>query len=116
MSNAPTSPTGRDAFGMSAEDRRRLQSRTDAETAAAAAADPDAQPIPPDRLTRMGRPLAKVVRHKLRMSREEFAAAYDIPLDVLVKWERQEAEPSHAECAYLRLIEREPDLARLVRA
>ncbi len=59
----------------------------------AAAADPDAQPIPPERLTRMGRPLAKVVRHKLKLSLDEFATAYGIPRSVLLARERSEAIP-----------------------
>ena len=46
------------------------------------------------------------------MSREEFAAAYGIPLETLVAWERHRAEPSEVELAYLRLIEREPEMAR----
>ena len=36
-----------------------------------------------------------------------------IPLDTLAAWERHEAEPSEVELAYLKLIEREPELARV---
>ena len=64
----------------------------------------------------MGRPLAKQVRHKLRMSREEFAVSYGIPLDALIAWERQQADPTATERAYLRLIERNPEAAKLVPA
>ena len=116
MSNASTTKTGRDAYGMTAADRQRLKSMTDAEVTAAALADPDAQPIPPERLARMGRSFAKVVRHKLRMSREEFAAAYGIPPDILRAWERLEAEPSAVELAYLHAIEREPERNKLAPA
>lgn len=98
---------------MTAEDRRRLREKTDAEVTAAALADPDAQPIPPERLAKMGRPVAKVVRHKLKMSRETFAATFGIPLDALIAWERQQAEPTATELAYLRLIERNPQAAKL---
>ena len=112
MSNAPTSTTGRDGFDLSPEDRLRLQRMTEAEVVAAARAAPDAQPIPPERLARMGRPLAKVVRHQLRMTREDFAAAYGIPLATLVRWERLEAEPTATELSYLKLIARNPEAAK----
>ena len=92
MSSAPTTPTGRDAFGMTADDRHRLKTQTEAEITAAALADPDAQPASPEQLARGGRPLAKVVRHKLKMSREEFSAAYGVPLEALIAWERQQAQ------------------------
>ena len=116
MSSALTTPTGRDVLGMTAEDRHRLKTQTDAEIRAAALADPDAQPATPEQLARGGRPLAKVVRHDLRMSQEEFAAAYGVPLDVLQAWERRTAEPTATEAVYLRLIERNPESARLLPA
>jgi putative transcriptional regulator len=116
MSSAPTTPTGRDSYGMTAENRHRLKTQTNSEIMQAALADPDAQPASPEQLARGGRPLAKVVRHKLHMSQEEFAAAYGIPLDALVAWERQQAEPTATELAYLRLIERSPEAAKLVPA
>lgn len=101
---------------MTTEDRRRLREKTDADITAAAIADPDCQPISPERLAKMGRPLAKVVRHKLKMSREVFAAFYGIPINALTAWERQEAVPTETELAYLRLIERNPEAAKLVLA
>ena len=116
MSNAPSTPTDRDAYGMTAENRHRLKTQTDAEIMPAALADPDAQPAAPEQLARGGRPLAKVVRHKLHMSQEEFAAAYGIPLDALTAWERRTAEPTATELAYLRLIERNPEASKLVAA
>ena len=116
MSNGPTTPASRDAYGMTAENRHRLKTQTDAEIMPAALADPDAQPISPERLAKMKRPLAKVVRQRLEMSREEFAAAFGIPLDALIAWERQQAEPTPTELAYLRLIERNPEAAKLVPA
>ena len=71
-------------------------------------------PIPPERLARMKRvSLAKFIRHELAMSREQFAEAYGIPLDSLRAWERHEAEPTPAETAYLKLIQRAPELARM---
>ena len=102
---------------MTPEDWKRLDAKTDDEINAAALADPDAQPIPPERLARMRAPsLAKVVRHSVHLSQENFAAAYGIPLETLKSWERHDAEPTPAEMAYLRLIEREPERARLAPA
>ncbi|MFM9942729.1 MAG: helix-turn-helix domain-containing protein [Hyphomicrobiaceae bacterium] len=116
MSKTPTSKIDRDAFDMTSDQRRQLQEKTDAEVLAAALDDPDAQPIPQERLAKMGRPLVKIVRHKLKLSREEFAEAYGIPLATLISWERQQTEPTQTELTYLRLIERNPEVAKLVAA
>ena len=56
----------------------------------------------------------KDVRWKLNMSQEEFAAAYGIPLATLKAWERREVEPSQAEQAYIKLIAREPERAKVL--
>jgi DNA-binding transcriptional regulator YiaG len=47
------------------------------------------------------------------MGRETFAAAYGIPMDTLKAWERHEVEPTVVEIAYLQLIERAPELAKV---
>jgi putative transcriptional regulator len=113
MSNRPTSGKKRDKYGMTAEDWRRLDERTDEEITAAAMADPDNPPLSDAELAQFRRPaLAFRVRRKLHMGRETFAAAYGIPLETLRAWERHEAEPTEVELAYLRLIEREPEMAK----
>ena len=114
MSNASTSSNERDKYGMTAADRRRLETMTDEEITAAALTDPDNPPLSDERLARFCRPaLAKRIRHKLRMGRETFSAAYGIPMETLRAWERHEVEPTAVEIAYLRLIEREPELAKV---
>lgn len=114
MSNAPTSSDERDKYGMTAEDYRRLRARTDEEITAAALSDPDNPPLTDEQLARFRRPaLAKRIRHKLHMGRETFAAAYGIPMETLRAWERHEVEPTAVEIAYLRLIERAPELAKV---
>jgi putative transcriptional regulator len=114
MSKRPTSGNKRDRHGMTAEDWRRLDAMTDEEITAAALADPDNPPLTDEQLAQFRRPaLARQVRHKLRMGREAFAAAYGIPLETLQAWERRQAEPTEVEIAYLRLIEREPDLTKI---
>ena len=113
MSNRPTSGKKRDKYGMTAEDWRRLEARTDEEITAAALADPDNPPLTDEQLAQFRRPaLAFNVRRKLHMGRETFAAAYGIPLETLRAWERHQLEPTEVEIAYLRLIEREPEIAR----
>ncbi len=113
MSNAPTSGNERDKYGMTAEDWRRLEAMTDDEIVAAALTDPDNPPLTDERLARFRRPaLVKRIRHKLHMGRETFAAAYGIPLETLRAWESHQAEPTDVELAYLKLIEREPEMAR----
>ena len=114
MSNKPTSGKKRDRHGMTAEDWRRLDTMTDEEITAAALADPDNPPLTDEQLAQFRRPaLAKRVRLKLGMSREAFAAAYGIPLETLQAWERHQAEPTEVELAYLRLIEREPEMTKM---
>lgn len=122
MSNADTThgskPGDRDRCGMTADNWKRLDDKTDEDIAAAAASDPDCPaPMTPEQLSNMRRlSLVKLVRRKLGMSRESFAAAYGIPLDTLDAWERHEANPTAVEEAYLRLIEREPERAKAMAA
>jgi putative transcriptional regulator len=114
MSNAPTSGDKRDKYGMTAEDYRRLRARTDEEITAAALNDPDNPPLTDEQLARFRRPaLARRIRHKLHMGRETFSAAYGIPLETLRAWERHQVEPTEVELAYLRLIEREPEMSKV---
>ena len=112
-----STPVGRDPFDMTSEDHRRLAAKTDAEITAAARSDPDSPPLTIEQLARM-KPVAvaRRVRQKLGMSHKTFAAAYNIPVDVLLAWERHEAEPTHAELAYLSAIEREPERIKRVAA
>ena len=114
MSKKPTSAKKRDRYGMTPKDWRRLDALTDEEIIAAALADPDNPPLTDEQLAQFRRPaLSMKVRRKLHMDRETFAAAYGIPLDTLRAWERHQAEPTEVELAYLRLIEREPELTKM---
>jgi putative transcriptional regulator len=101
--------------GMTADDWGRLDAKSDNAITDAAIADPDAQPLTDDQLSLARRPaLAKRVRQKLRMGQETFAISYGIPLEALRAWERHEIVPTQTEMAYLQLIEREPERARLI--
>ena len=86
---------------------------SDEEVEAAARADPDAQPLTPERASGMRRvPRAKILRRALGLSQTEFAARYHIPVDVLRDWEQGNIEPDATARAYLAVIARAPDLVR----
>jgi putative transcriptional regulator len=76
---------------------------------AAALADPDAQPLTPERLKRMVRtPRLKIIRRALGLTQEEFAARFQIPLGTLRDWEQGAAQPDQTAQAYLRAIAGDP--------
>jgi putative transcriptional regulator len=90
-------------------DWTRLDAMTDAERHAAALADPDAQPLTPERLARMKRtPQVKVIRRALGLSQEDFAARFHIPLGTLRDWEQGRKDPDAAARAYLVVIGQNP--------
>ena len=88
-------------------DWSRFDAMTEAERHAAALADPDAQPLTPERLTRMKRtPQVKVIRRALGLSQEVFAERFQIPLGTLRDWEQGRKDPDAAARAYLIVIGR----------
>ena len=91
-------------------DWQRLRAMTDAEVEAAAASDPDAQPVIGEPLARV--PRVKTLRRALRLTQEEFAARYLIPLGTLRDWEQQRAEPDRPARAYLKAIAGDPEGVR----
>lgn len=96
-----------------------LDAMTDDEVEAAAMADPDAPPLPGDQTLRRMSP-AKRVRFDLRLSRQEFADRYHIPLPTLTAWERHKSEPDAVARAFLDAIAADPEgvaraLARTIR-
>ena len=94
-------------------DWSRFDAMTAEERHAAAMADPDAKPIRPEDLPRMPRvPQVSTIRHALKLSQEDFAARYHIPIDTLRDWEQGRAEPDATAKAFLRVIAREPDAVR----
>ena len=91
-------------------DWQRLRAMTDAEVEAAALSDPDAQPLTEEQLARMRRvPRVKTLRRALRLTQEEFAARYQIPLGTLRDWEQLRAEPDQPARAYLKAIAGDPE-------
>lgn len=94
-------------------DWRAADAMTEAERHAAAMADPDARPMTDDEWAAAPRvPRVAVIRRALRLSQEEFAARFHIPVGTLRDWEQGRKEPDTAARAYLRVIAREPEIVR----
>jgi putative transcriptional regulator len=94
-------------------DWSRADARTEEQNHAAALADPDAQPLTPERLKAMKQtPRLKVIRRALGLTQEEFAARYQIPVGTLRDWEQGAKEPDQAARAYLKAIAGNPEAVR----
>lgn len=76
-----------------------------------AISDPDAQPLSEAQLAGARRiSYAKSTRWKLRLTQEEFAERYQIPLGTLRDWEQHRSEPDAPARAYLKAIRAAPDV------
>ena len=91
-------------------DWTRVLAMTDDEIEANAAADPDNPPLSPADLARL-RPAAgpREIRLRLRLTQEEFAARFGVPLELVRDWERGARQPDAAARTLLRVIDRDPD-------
>jgi putative transcriptional regulator len=116
MSNADTTKARRRPATKSARtktDWRAFDALTDEEVEAAARSDPDAQPLTDADMKRMKRtPQVKIIRRALKLSQEEFAACFRIPIGTLRDWEQGRVEPDQAARAYLMVIARNPKAVR----
>jgi putative transcriptional regulator len=96
-------------------DWTRVDAMTEEELHAAAMADPDTKPITEEDLA-TGRvrlvPRVRTLRRVLRLSQQEFAAYYRIPVGTLRDWEQGRKEPDAAAKAYLHVIASEPEMVR----
>lgn len=115
MKNADTTK-GRRKPGKSTRVKtgwRRFDAMTDEEVIAAALSDPDAQPLTEADMKRMKRtPQVKIIRRALKLSQEEFAQCFRIPIGTLRDWEQGRVEPDQAARAYLKVIARNPKAVR----
>ena len=94
-------------------DWSRVDAMTDEERHAAAMADPDARPMTEAEWARMKPvPRVSIIRRAFRLSQEEFAAQFHIPIGTLRDWEQGRKEPDAAAKAYLRVIASEPETVR----
>jgi putative transcriptional regulator len=92
-------------------------SRADAMTAkqrrTAAWTDPDNKPMTEAEWIAAPRvPRVSIIRRALKLSQEDFAAAFHIPIGTLRDWEQRRKAPDAAARAYLRVIAREPETVR----
>jgi len=91
-------------------DWRDLDAMTEAQSHAAALADPLAQPQTPQSVGRARRtPQVKVIRQALGLTQEEFTTRFHIPLGTLRDWEQGRKEPDAAAKAYLTVIACQPE-------
>jgi putative transcriptional regulator len=92
------------------QDWTRFDAMTDEEVHAAALADPDAQPMTEEEFRNI-KPLPRVfgLRRAMRLTQEQFAAKFQIPLGTLRDWEQGRKEPDAAARAYLKAIAGDPD-------
>jgi putative transcriptional regulator len=96
---------------MGRTDWDRIDKMTDEEVEAAAMSDPDAQPLTDEELARAFRPSGLVaLRKRLGLDQAQFASRFRIDLDTLKAWERGMGAPDDIARAYLRVIERNPDV------
>ena len=92
---------------------RRFDAMTEAERHAAALSDPDAKPLTPEDFKRMKRtPQVKIIRRALKLSQEDFAARFHIPIGTLRDWEQGRKDPDAAARAYLIVIGSNPEAVR----
>ena len=86
--------------------------RSEADIEAGALADPDNPPSSSYATGRLkARPRVFVIRRALKMTQQEFAEAFQIPIGDVVAWENG-AAPGHGAQAYLEVIAHDPDHVR----
>ena len=80
---------------------------------AAALKDPDNLPMTSEQLAKMRRvPRVRTLRFNLRLSQEEFAKRFRIPLGTLRDWEQGRTAPDEAARAYIDVIAFDPEHVR----
>jgi putative transcriptional regulator len=76
----------------------------------AALADPDCPPATEAQLARARRvPTVRALRKKLKMTQEEFAARFHLPLGTIRDWEQGAHRPDKAARVLLTIIANDPD-------
>jgi putative transcriptional regulator len=91
-------------------DWKQSDSMTEKEIVAAAVDDTDAEPLSDEAFKHVRRtPQVKLIRRALKLSQDEFAARFRIPVGTLRDWEQGRKEPDAATRAYLIVIGRDPE-------
>jgi putative transcriptional regulator len=97
--NKPPKTDWRAFDGMSEDERHR-----------AALSDPDTRPATKARLARARRvPTVRALRQKLKLTQEEFAARFHLPLGTVRDWEQGAHRPDKAAQVLLTVIAKDPD-------
>ena len=90
-----------------------MRPMSEAEVHAATLADPDGQPLTPERLAKVKRvPRDKTLRRAFGLTQEEFAARYQISVGTLLDWEQGRVQPDQPARAYLKAIAGNPETER----
>jgi putative transcriptional regulator len=91
-------------------DWRAYDAMSEADRHRAAVSDPDAPPSTAAQLARARRvPTVRALRQKLKLTQEQFAARFDLPLGTVRDWEQGAHRPDRAAQVLLRVIARDPD-------
>ena len=94
----------------SKSDWRAFDSMSEADRRRAALSDPDAQPATKAQLARARRvPSVRALRTKLKLTQEEFAARFHLPLGTVRDWEQGAHRPDKAAQVLLTVIAQDPD-------
>lgn len=102
-------PDGSRKAVESKTDFSRLQAMTEDDIEAAALADEDNPPLTETELKGLRRvPNPKEIRKRLKMTQQQFAAQFELPLGTLRDWEQGVREPDSAAKCYLRVIANNP--------
>jgi putative transcriptional regulator len=90
-------------------DWSRADAMSEGERHVAAMADPDARPMTDAEWAHARRvPQVSIIRRALKLSQEQFAANFHIPIGTIRDWEQGRAMPDQAARAYLEVIARDP--------
>ena len=90
-------------------DWARLEAMTEEEIEANALSDPDNPPLTAEELARMRPfPHPRRIRERLKLTQEEFATRFEIPLGTLRDWEQGVSYPDSAARTLLRVIDKDP--------
>ena len=95
-------------------DWARLAAMTEEEIEAAAMADPENPPLTKEALRHFKPvPNPKEIRRRLKMTQEQFAIRFHLPLGTLRDWEQGARMPDTAAQSYLRVIAKNPEAVLL---
>ena len=90
-----------------------LDALSDDQIEQGALSDSDAQPTSPETLAKFQRPIdVQVIRERLKLTQEEFAATFHLSIDAVINWEQGNTQPDHAARTLLRVIAHNPEAVK----